>query len=53
MRCLQVDREFQVLSALAKGSRVPVPRPVAYCADKAVAGTEFYLMEYAKAGALP
>ena len=39
-----VDREFRVLSALA-GTEVPVPRPVAFCADAAVIGTPFYLME--------
>lgn len=39
-----VDREFRVLSALA-GTEVPVPRPVAFCAEPAVIGTPFYLME--------
>jgi aminoglycoside phosphotransferase (APT) family kinase protein len=39
-----VDREFRVLSALA-GTEVPVPRAIAYCADAAVIGTPFYLME--------
>ncbi len=40
-----IDREFRVLRAL-HGSPVPVPRPLEYCADAAVIGTEFYLMEY-------
>ncbi|MDF2372990.1 MAG: phosphotransferase family protein [Rhizobiaceae bacterium] len=39
-----VDREFRVLSALA-GTDVPVPGPVAYCDDKTILGTPFYLME--------
>ncbi|MGY2049875.1 phosphotransferase [Methylobacterium sp. JK268] len=39
-----VDREFRVLRALAD-TDVPVPRAVAFCADPAVIGTPFYLME--------
>jgi aminoglycoside phosphotransferase (APT) family kinase protein len=39
-----VLREYRVLSALA-GSAVPVPRPLAACADPAVLGAPFYLME--------
>jgi aminoglycoside phosphotransferase (APT) family kinase protein len=39
-----VDREYRVLSALSE-TNVPVPRPVAYCQDPSVLGTEFYLME--------
>lgn len=39
-----VDREFRILSALAK-TEVPVPRPLAFCADRAVVGTPFYVME--------
>ncbi|HVV93146.1 MAG TPA: phosphotransferase [Hyphomicrobiales bacterium] len=39
-----VDREFRVLSALAK-TDVPVPQPVLYCDDATVIGTPFYLME--------
>ena len=41
----QVDREHRVLGALAD-SGVPVPRVHAYCADPAVIGTAFYLMDY-------
>jgi aminoglycoside phosphotransferase (APT) family kinase protein len=37
-------REYRVLSALA-GTPVPVPRTLAYCADQAVIGAPFYLME--------
>jgi aminoglycoside phosphotransferase (APT) family kinase protein len=37
-------REFRVISALA-GTPVPVPRALAYCADPAVIGAPFYLME--------
>ncbi len=40
-----VDREYSVLRAL-QGSEVPVPRPRAYCADAAVIGTPFYVMDY-------
>jgi aminoglycoside phosphotransferase (APT) family kinase protein len=39
-----VLREHRVLQALA-GSAVPVPRPLAVCADPAVLGAPFYLME--------
>ncbi len=38
-------REHTVLSALA-GSEVPVPAPLALCADEDVIGAPFYLMEY-------
>ncbi|MFI6598184.1 phosphotransferase family protein [Nonomuraea sp. NPDC050536] len=36
-------REFRVISALA-GTPVPVPGPVAFCADEDVIGAPFYLM---------
>jgi aminoglycoside phosphotransferase (APT) family kinase protein len=39
-----VDREFRVLSALAKVD-FPSPRPRAYCVDERVIGTEFYVMD--------
>jgi aminoglycoside phosphotransferase (APT) family kinase protein len=39
-----VDREFRVISALA-GTNVPVPRALAFCADRGVIGTPFYVME--------
>jgi aminoglycoside phosphotransferase (APT) family kinase protein len=39
-----VDREFRILSALAK-TGMPVPRPIFFCNDRDVAGTPFYLME--------
>ena len=39
-----VDREFRILSAL-QDSAVPVPRPLLFCADRAVIGTLFYVME--------
>ena len=39
-----VDREFQIQSALYK-QNFPVPRPIHYCPDPNVIGTEFYLME--------
>ena len=40
-----VDREFKIQSALFKQD-YPVPRPIHYCSDPKVIGTEFYLMEY-------
>jgi len=39
-----VDREFQVLSALAK-TDVPVPGPILYHAAPDIVGTPFYLMQ--------
>ncbi|MFG1229982.1 phosphotransferase family protein [Xanthobacter autotrophicus NCIMB 11399] len=39
-----IDREFRVQSAL-KGTGVPVPEPLLYCADESVVGTAFYVME--------
>lgn len=39
-----VDREFRILTAL-QDSAVPVPRPLLFCADRAVIGTLFYVME--------
>jgi aminoglycoside phosphotransferase (APT) family kinase protein len=40
-----VDREFRVLSALVD-TDVPVARPVVFCAETSVIGTEFFVMEY-------
>ncbi|MCX9193230.1 acyl-CoA dehydrogenase [Carbonactinospora thermoautotrophica] len=37
-------REYRVISALA-GTCVPVPRPLALCADESVIGAPFYVME--------
>jgi aminoglycoside phosphotransferase (APT) family kinase protein len=39
-----VDREFRVISALHP-TGFPVPRPYGLCADEAVIGTMFYVME--------
>ncbi len=38
-----VDREYRLLSALYPIG-FPVPRPIAYCDDAAVIGSEFYVM---------
>lgn len=38
-------REYRVLTALA-GTDIPVPAPVAFCADTEVIGAPFYLMRY-------
>jgi aminoglycoside phosphotransferase (APT) family kinase protein len=40
-----VSREWRFISALAP-TAVPVPPPVAYCADAAVTGAEFYVMGF-------
>ncbi|HMI94385.1 MAG TPA: phosphotransferase [Polyangiales bacterium] len=40
-----VDREHRVFSAL-HGRGVPVPKPFLYCEDRAVVGTEFFVMEH-------
>ncbi len=40
-----MSREFRVLTAL-HGTDVPVPTPVAICADADIIGAPFYLMEY-------
>jgi aminoglycoside phosphotransferase (APT) family kinase protein len=40
-----MEREHRILRALA-GTPVPVPRPVAYCADPDVTGAPFLVMEH-------
>jgi aminoglycoside phosphotransferase (APT) family kinase protein len=40
-----VSREWRFISALAP-TAVPVPPPVAYCADATVTGAEFYVMGF-------
>jgi len=40
-----IDREYRVIGALAD-SGVPVPRLRGYCAEAALIGTPFYLMDY-------
>src|ERR1700712_2867226 len=39
-----VDREYRVMTAL-RDTPVPVPRTFAYCADPAVIGTPFFVMD--------
>lgn len=39
-----VDREFRVLSALGKAG-IPVPKALAFCDDREVIGTPFFVME--------
>ena len=39
-----MSREFNVLSKLSK-VYAPAPKPLIYCADESVIGSEFYLME--------
>jgi aminoglycoside phosphotransferase (APT) family kinase protein len=41
----QVDREFRVMRALA-GTDVPAPPARALCRDRAVIGTDFYVMDH-------
>ncbi|KAK3714110.1 hypothetical protein QZH41_017937 [Actinostola sp. cb2023] len=43
----RIDREFRILTALHSVS-FPVPRPLLYCSDTSVIGTEFYIMEHVK-----
>ena len=45
-----VSREWRFICAMAP-TAVPVARPVAYCADAAVTGAEFYVMEFVEAAA--
>lgn len=40
-----IDREYRVMAALAN-TVVPVPEMVHYCADPAIVGTPFYLMDH-------
>lgn len=46
-----MGREWRVISALAP-TPVPVPQPVAFCADEDVIGAPFYLMEYVDGAAV-
>ncbi len=39
-----MSREFNVLSKLSKIYK-PAPKPLVYCSDKSIIGSEFYLME--------
>lgn len=40
-----IDREYRAIGAAAAAA-IPAPRPILYCADPAVLGTEFYLVSY-------
>lgn len=40
-----VDREFRIMRAL-EPTAVPVPRALVYCADPAIVGTPFFVMEH-------
>jgi aminoglycoside phosphotransferase (APT) family kinase protein len=40
-----MTREYRVLSALS-GTNIPVPEPVAFCADTEIVDAPFYLMRY-------
>jgi aminoglycoside phosphotransferase (APT) family kinase protein len=41
-----VDREFRVISALARVPGFPVPEPIALCEDRSVLGSMFYVMRH-------
>jgi aminoglycoside phosphotransferase (APT) family kinase protein len=41
-----VDREYRVIRAL-HAQNFPVAAPLAYCADESIAGTPFYVMDFA------
>lgn len=47
-----MGREHTVLSALSAHGGVPVPRPLAFCADPEVIGASFFLMEFVEGQAL-
>ncbi|EPY73377.1 hypothetical protein CB1_011932002 [Camelus ferus] len=42
---LRIDREFKVQKALFS-TGFPVPKPLLYCSDASLIGTEFYVMEH-------
>lgn len=44
-RAHAIEREYRVLRAL-DGSGVPAPRVLAFCADPALLGAQFYVMDY-------
>jgi aminoglycoside phosphotransferase (APT) family kinase protein len=46
-----MSREYRVLSAL-DGTAVPVPAPLAHCADAEIIGAPFFLMQYVEGAAL-
>jgi aminoglycoside phosphotransferase (APT) family kinase protein len=46
-----ISREYRVLSAL-NGTAVPVPVPLAHCADADIIGAPFLLMQYVEGAAL-
>ena len=48
----QVDREFRVIHAL-RDTGVPVPTARVHCADPAVIGAEFFIMDWVKGRILP
>jgi aminoglycoside phosphotransferase (APT) family kinase protein len=39
-----IDREYRIMKSLAQ-TNVPVPKMIAFCEDKTVIGTPFYVME--------
>ena len=41
-----MDREWRILAALYHHSEVPVPVPLAHCADPEVTGAPFYVMDF-------
>ncbi|TPX33067.1 hypothetical protein SmJEL517_g03900 [Synchytrium microbalum] len=49
----RVDREFKVIDALYKHTKVPVPKVYFLCMDKSILGTEFYVMEFKEGRVYP
>ncbi|MAL97706.1 MAG: phosphotransferase family protein [Alteromonadaceae bacterium] len=47
-----IDREYRVMQAL-DGAGFPVPRMVAYCADSAVIGSDFFVMDHVAGRIVP
>ncbi|TPX31941.1 hypothetical protein SmJEL517_g04860 [Synchytrium microbalum] len=45
-RAHQIEREFEIMSALKQGSTLPIPKPYYMCEDPSIIGSAFYVMEF-------
>ena len=43
-----IEREYQIMDAVGKTGKVPVPKMFCLCLDESVLGTPFYVMEYVR-----
>ncbi|KAI5475452.1 hypothetical protein MNV49_001373 [Pseudohyphozyma bogoriensis] len=41
-----IEREYQIIDAIGKTGKIPVPKMYCLCMDESVLGTPFYVMEY-------